>query len=161
MLPPSERRPLHHRSETPTLSWFIDFFFFFIFHLLPLLLTVSLTPAQRFRPPAKNGPCSPSVARLSHTGESVPATVEERFSSCLCHGSRKKKQTSEEPNATPSVQRTYRDVKKGQTAKTRATKDGEMVVYVGAGAAVATAAVVAGTSGCGGGDGCGGGGCRC
>jgi hypothetical protein len=79
--------------------------------------------------------------------------------SCLSQGSRKKKQTSEEPNATSSVQRAYRDVEKGQTAKTRATKDGEMVVYAGASAAVATAAVVANTSGCGGG--CGGGGCGC
>jgi hypothetical protein len=79
--------------------------------------------------------------------------------SYLCQRSWKKKQTSEEPNATSLVQRVYRDVEKGQIAKTRTTKDGEMVVYAGAGAAMATAAVVAGTSGCGGG--CGGGGCGC
>ncbi|KAE8022381.1 hypothetical protein FH972_008183 [Carpinus fangiana] len=63
--------------------------------------------------------------------------------SCLCRWSRKKK-------------RAYRAVEKGQTAKSRATKDGEMVVYAGAGAAMATAAVVASTSGCGGCGGCGG-----
>jgi hypothetical protein len=40
----------------------------FIFPLLPLPLTVSLTSAQRFRPLAiKNRPCSPSVACLSLT----------------------------------------------------------------------------------------------
>ena len=83
--------------------------------------------------------------------------------SCICQGSRKRNQTSEQPNAMPrattsSVQLAYRDVEKGQTAKSRATKDGEMVVYAGA---VATAAVVTGASGCGGcgGGGCGGGGC--
>ncbi|KAC1216825.1 hypothetical protein FH972_027137 [Carpinus fangiana] len=77
------------------------------------------------------------------------------ISCCLCQGSRKKKQTSkEEPNAVPtvttsSVQEAYRDVEKGQTAKSSATKDGEMVVYAAAVAAVDTAAVVASTSGCG------------
>jgi len=82
--------------------------------------------------------------------------------SCICQGSRKKNQTSEQPNAPPraatsSVQLAYRDVEKGQSAKSRATKDGEMVVYARAGAAMATAAVVASTSGCGGGcGGCGG-----
>ncbi|KAE8022382.1 hypothetical protein FH972_008184 [Carpinus fangiana] len=85
--------------------------------------------------------------------------------SCICDGSRKKNQTSEQPNAMPraatsSVQLAFRDVERGQTAKSRATKDGEMVVYTGA---VATAAVVAGASGCGGcgGGGCGGGGGGC
>ncbi|XP_059451211.1 uncharacterized protein LOC132182014 [Corylus avellana] len=73
---------------------------------------------------------------------------------CLGQGSREKKQTSE-PNAMPSAttssvhQRAYRDVEKGRTAKSGATKDGEMVVFAG----------VAGTSGCGGGCGGGGGGC--
>ncbi|XP_059451210.1 uncharacterized protein LOC132182013 [Corylus avellana] len=84
--------------------------------------------------------------------------------SCLCPGSQEKKQTSE-PNDMPSAttssvhQRAYRDVEKGKTAKSSATKDGEMVVYEGTGADVATAVVVAGTSGCGGSGGCGSGGC--
>jgi hypothetical protein len=69
---------------------------------------------------------------------------------CLCKGGRKKKQTSS------SVQRACRDVRKA--TKGSRTKDGDMVVFVGA-----TAAVVATTSGgCGGGcggGGCGGGGC--
>jgi hypothetical protein len=76
--------------------------------------------------------------------------------SCICDGIRKKNQTSEQPNAMPRAATSsvlaHRDVEKGQTAKSRATKDGEMTVYAGA---VATAAVVAGASGCGG---CGGGG---
>ncbi len=66
---------------------------------------------------------------------------------CLCKGGRKKKQT------TSSVQQACPDVKKAP--KGSRTKDGDMVVFAGA-----TAAVVATTSGgCGGG--CGGGGCGC
>ena len=77
---------------------------------------------------------------------------------CLCMGGRQRKRpTVERSVARPSA----RGMERGQNSQNVGPKDGEMVIFAGAGAAIATTSVVTASSGDDGGGGSGddGGGC--